>query len=210
MQHHYETNDAWHDKRRVWAAGDGNKEQVITKLKGIGNGMTRPQKDTVYTDVLFTHRFDMQGRISDMSGRSFRRIGNSEREWGWIMDDTANTSETTTIFVRDFLPNKLNLSPFGAWQTNRLLWVGSRGVAGGRDSGLDLSLNIKCMARCGEKIIRSQAALLYSHVSLRVYRAVRRCLATADPLLCIITTSKLRFQATSGIKVAPILISRIS
>jgi hypothetical protein len=130
----------------------------------------------------------MHGRISAMSRRSFRRIGNSKREWGWIMDDTANTSETTTISVRDFLPNKLNLSPFGAWQTNRLLWGGSR--AGGIPGSI--SLNIKCIARCGEKIIRSQALLLYSHTSFSVYRTVCRCQATAHPIPCIITPSTLR------------------
>jgi hypothetical protein len=67
------------------------------------------------------------------------------------MDDTANTFETNSISVRDFLPNKLNLSPFGAWRTDRLLSGEKRGPG-------SIPLNIKCNARFGEKIIRSQAS----------------------------------------------------
>jgi len=142
MKHHYETNDAWHDKRRV-AGGGGNKEQVTAKLRRIATGW-QDRKRTPFTQMFFlAHYFDMHGRISAMSRWSFRRIGNSEREWGWIMDDTANTSETTTITVRDFLPNKLNLSPF--WRladqpptVRRKSGRGAgRGGGAGGDSGLD-------------------------------------------------------------------------
>jgi hypothetical protein len=67
------------------------------------------------------------------------------------MDDTANTFETNSISVRDFLPNKLNLSLFGAWRSDRLLSGEKRGPG-------SIPFNTKWHARCGEKIIGSQAS----------------------------------------------------
>jgi hypothetical protein len=67
------------------------------------------------------------------------------------MDDTANTFETNSISVPDFLPNKLNLSLFGAWRTDRLLSGEKKGPG-------SIPFNRKCHARCAEKIIGSQAS----------------------------------------------------
>lgn len=67
------------------------------------------------------------------------------------MDDTAHTFETNSISVRDFPPNKLNLSLFGAWRTDRLLSGEKRGPG-------SIPFNTKCHARWGDKIIGSQAS----------------------------------------------------
>jgi hypothetical protein len=56
------------------------KGTTAFEVKGNCNMKRRPQKDTVYTDVVFTQYLDMQGRITAISHRSFCRIGNSKRE----------------------------------------------------------------------------------------------------------------------------------
>lgn len=93
--------------------------QQLRMLKEIATWTQDRKGQRLHTFLLRTN-FDIQDRITAISHRSFCRIGNSKREWAWIMDDTANTFETNSISVRDFLPNKLNLSLFGAWQTDCL------------------------------------------------------------------------------------------